>query len=104
VYVASAATASLEATLWHANGLPTSGPGAILTGTINVWGDPAFLDPGVGNYHIAPNSAATDTGIYAGVTTDMDGEIRPMKQGYDIGADEFFFIFYVYLPVTIREP
>jgi hypothetical protein len=62
--------------------------GTILTGTVNVWGDPAFLDPDGGDYHIGLGSAAVDAGIDAGVTVDIDGEPRPMGGGYDIGADE----------------
>jgi parallel beta-helix repeat protein len=85
-------TVALEATLWGtdtwANGTDWDGAGTILTGTVNVWGDPAFVDPDSGDYHIAPGSAAIDAGVDAGVSVDMDGEPRPAGGGFDIGADE----------------
>ncbi len=94
IYVEGGDTATLEATLWGsgewANNTDWAGPGTILTGTVNLWGDPAFVDPDAGDYHIGPGSAAIDSGIDAGVTTDIDGEPRPMGAGYDIGADEMF--------------
>jgi uncharacterized repeat protein (TIGR01451 family) len=93
IYVDPGNTASLEATLWGtgawANGTDWAGDGTIFTGTVNVWGDPAFVDPDAGDYHIAPGSAAIDAGVDAGVTTDIDGEPRPMGTGFDIGADEY---------------
>jgi PKD repeat protein len=87
VAVAAGNTASLEATLWG-NDTDWAGDGTILTGTVNVWGDPAFAAPGAGDYHVSPASAAVDTGVTAGVATDLDGQPRPMGLGYDIGADE----------------
>lgn len=93
VAVVAGNTASLEATLWGsgpwANGTDWAGAGTILTGTVNLWGDPVFIDPDSGDYHIGPGSAAIDSGINAGVITDIDGEPRPMGAGYDIGADEW---------------
>jgi uncharacterized repeat protein (TIGR01451 family) len=84
----------MEGTLWGsgigANNLDWGGEGTILTGTVNIWGDPAFVDPDAGDYHIGPGSAAIDTGVDAGVTVDIDGESRPVGEGYDIGADERF--------------
>jgi len=87
-------TATLEATLWGngtwANTADWGGNGVILTGTINLWGDPAFVDPDHGDYHLGPGSAALDAGVDAGVNDDIDGEPRPVAAGYDIGADEIF--------------
>jgi PKD repeat protein len=51
-------------------------------------GDPVFVSPALHDYHIGPGSAAIDQGLDSGVTTDMDGEPRPMQSGDDIGADE----------------
>jgi len=48
-------------------------------------GDPT-LDA---TYHLQGGSAAIDAGVDAGVTTDIDGEVRPWGAGYDIGADEY---------------
>jgi len=90
VTVTAGSTATLEATLWYSNGTHTGGAGTILTGTINVYGDPAFVNPAAWDYHLGPGSAAIDAGVDAGVTTDIDGEPRPQGLGYDIGADELF--------------
>jgi fibronectin-binding autotransporter adhesin len=84
-------TATLESTLWGsgawANGVNTSGAGTI-NATNNYVGAPAFVDPNSGNYHIGPTSTAIDKGINAGVTSDIDGEIRPQGSAPDLGADE----------------
>ncbi len=92
ITVESGSTAKLEATLWGggewANGIDWGGSGNITTGTINIWGDPAFAAPESGNYHLRFDSAALDQGVDAGVTTDIDGESRPYGAGYDLGADE----------------
>jgi parallel beta-helix repeat protein len=93
IYVEAGSTASLEATLWGAgawaNDTDTNGGGAISTGTVNVWADPTFVDPGIGDYHIDQGSGAIDAGLDAGVTVDIDGDARPYGAGYDIGADEW---------------
>lgn len=83
----------LEATLWGAgvwaNGTDWGGEGTVITGTTNLWGDPAFVAPNAGDYHIRPESAALDAGIDAGVLYDIDGDARPFGDGYDVGADEW---------------
>ncbi len=40
-------------------------------------------------YHLQASSAAIDAGVDAGVTLDIDGQVRPWGAGYDIGADEY---------------
>jgi hypothetical protein len=50
-----------------------------------ITGDPAFTSDG---YHITAASAAMDAGIDIGVTTDLDGHLRPYNTIPDIGADE----------------
>lgn len=90
------AAVTLERTLWGegawANGTDWAGPGTIITGTPenNVWGDPAFVAPQMGDYHIGVDSAAVDRGVSAGVTSDIDGHPRPIPAGgrVDLGADE----------------
>jgi hypothetical protein len=79
--------AVLEATLWG-NDTDWTGPGTIIIGGVNVWGDHDFVDPENGDYHVGPQSAALDAGIDSYVTTDIDGEARPQGFTFDIGADE----------------
>jgi hypothetical protein len=57
-------------------------------------------------YHLQPGSAAIDTGVDAGVTTDIDGDARPDGCSFDIGADEFptdAECKRIYLPVALRK-
>ena len=61
----------------------------ILTGTVNLWGSPAFQAPGEGDYHIGRTSAAIDHGLDTGILEDLDGDPRPTGHAVDIGADEF---------------
>ena len=93
IFVDSGCTATMDATLWGAgawaNGTDWDGTGTINTGTINIWDDPDFVDPDNSDYHISRESAAIDTGVDIGVTTDIDNDIRPLIDGYDIGADEY---------------
>lgn len=106
ISVTAGSTATLDATLWGsgawANGTDWGGDGTIATGTVNLWGDPAFVDPDGGDYHIGPASAAIDAGVNAGVTDDIDGDARPQEGGYDIGADEYF-VRIVHLPWVIKN-
>lgn len=95
ISVTEGSTVTLEATLWGgagwANDADWGGTGVVVTGTpaYNYWGDPAFLDPAEGDYHIGFDSAAVDRGVNAGIPSDIDGELRPLGEGYDLGADEF---------------
>jgi hypothetical protein len=108
ITVSAGNTATLEATLWGsgawANGEDEGGAGVILTGTRNYWGDPRFVDPAAGDYHIGPGSAAIDRGIAAGVTVDIDGDYRPVGSGYDLGADEWdVWPYSYYFPIILRR-
>ena len=89
ITVTTGSTATLEATLWYDNGSDAGGEGNISTGTVNVYGDPAFINPAGGDYHIGVTSAAIDAGVDAGVMLDIDGQVRPWANGFDIGADEY---------------
>jgi uncharacterized repeat protein (TIGR01451 family) len=94
ITVAAGNMATLTATLWGtgtwANLADWGGAGTVVTGTINLWDDPDFVDPDRGDYHIGPNSAAIDAGEPAGVTVDVDGEPRFAGTAPDIGADEYY--------------
>ncbi|MBN1812195.1 MAG: hypothetical protein JXA14_10200 [Anaerolineae bacterium] len=109
IRVAASGMATLEATAWGtgawANDADWGGDGTIVTGTINVWGDPAFVDPAAGDYHISRASIARDGGIPARILDDIDGEPRPDGCFYDIGADEVLTgtpCWRLYLPLVVR--
>jgi hypothetical protein len=78
-------SAVLTDTLWYSNALDYSGS---VIHALDRSGDPGFVDPDSGNYHIGPNSAGMDQGVDAGVTWDIDGDSRPMGSAPDLGADE----------------
>jgi hypothetical protein len=107
ITVAAGSTAGLEGTLWGsgawANDVDWDGDGEISTGTVNVWGNPIFVNPEGGDYHIGPGSAARDAGVNAGATEDIDGDARPEGAGYDIGADEYTPKWDVFLPLVVRD-
>jgi hypothetical protein len=85
VIAVTTSTVQLRRTLFYANGSDTSGPGTIS----NV--DPVTgLDPYLNlHFHLSAGSPAIDKGVDAGVSTDFDGHPRPLRSGYDIGADEY---------------
>lgn len=89
VYVGANSTVTLEATLWYSNGAHTAGSGTLVTGTVEVYDDPLFVDPAAGDYHLSAGSAAWDAGIDAGVVDDINRDPRPIDAGFDIGADEY---------------
>jgi parallel beta-helix repeat protein len=99
---ATSSAATLTATLWGtgtwANETDWIVGGTLVTGTTNIWDDPAFLGPDVGDYHIGPGSAAINQGVDAGVATDIDGD--PRLGTPDIGADEY--VRRVFLPLVLR--
>ncbi len=56
-----------------------------------VTGEPLFINPAAGDFHIQQGSAAIDTGLtLTEVPTDRVGVSRPQGPAYDIGAYEFF--------------
>jgi uncharacterized repeat protein (TIGR01451 family) len=76
---------SADHSLFFDTGTPCGGGGSC---TNNLSGDPKFQNPAGGDHHIKPGSAAIDSGIDAGVSSDIDGDPRPLGAGFDIGADE----------------
>lgn len=89
-----------ETTLFYGNGTDCGGEAVC---TNNLTGDPDFIAPESGNYHIGPSSAARDAGISTEVVKDVDGQIRPTVDGCDVGADEYTGTFQVFFPFVIRE-
>lgn len=92
ISVGVGSTATLNGTLWGAgtwtNQSDATGEGTVLTGTVNIYGHPDFVNPAGGDYHIGPASAAIDRGVASGLGYDFDGDPRPRGADYDIGADE----------------
>ena len=53
-------------------------------------GDPKFVNPAGGDFHVQAGSPAIDTGSSLNVpSSDFDGNARPRGAGYDIGAYEY---------------
>jgi hypothetical protein len=107
ITVSAGCRVTLEATLWGdgvwTNDTDWGGAGTIITSTVNVWGDPAFVDSDTGDFHIRVGSAAFDAGVNAGVSTDIDGQVRPLGAACDIGADEWWGASTIYLPLVLRR-
>ncbi len=89
VYRQSAGTLAADYNaLWN-NSAGTSPDGTISFGTHLFNFDPQFIAPESGNLHLDFDSPLVDVGDSAGkLKSDIDGDIRPVNQGYDIGADE----------------
>jgi fibronectin-binding autotransporter adhesin len=77
----------------------TNTVGVITDGGHSLIGDPKFVDPFHGDYHLQFGSAAIDRGVDAGIYTDLDGNLRPVGLGFDIGAYEYQGGHYLWLPL-----
>jgi hypothetical protein len=73
--------------LFHGNASDTNGA---VTNHHPVYGDPRFVNQSADNDRLGGGSAAIDAGAapQPDVTTDIDGDVRPLLGGYDIGYDE----------------
>jgi hypothetical protein len=84
-------TVTINGILWHNTPITISrSTTASVTIQNQYRGNPTFVDPDIGDYHINATSAALDTGVDAGVTDDVDGDVRlahPLNLP-DLGADE----------------
>jgi len=95
ITVTVGSTVTLEATLWHSNGLDVGG---VVSNTGNLYGDPLFWNPTLWDYHLGGGSAAINAGVVSPILVDIDGEERTGAP--DLGADEFYNR--IYLPLVIR--
>jgi hypothetical protein len=99
--VVADSTAQLYNTLFYANDTDTSGAGSIVN-TDPITGQDPLLDA---DYHLLADSPAIDAGVDAGVTTDIDGELRDSSP--DLGADEFALPpepgCNIYLPLILKN-
>ncbi len=97
ITVAKGCTATLNGTLWRGNIANWGGAGTFAHSG-DATGNPAFVDPGGGDYHIGPGSAAINQGTSVGVAVDKDGQPRDARP--DLGAYEFQgLVIETYLPV-----
>jgi predicted outer membrane repeat protein len=82
----SGGTVTQDYNLFFGNTTNTSG--TIGGGANSLVGDPAFVDPAVGDYRLTHLSAALNRGTDVGITTDFEGDARPAGGGFDLGFDE----------------
>jgi hypothetical protein len=61
----------------------------LAAGTANTAEAPSFVNRAARNYRLRPGSVGVDAGVVlAAVTNDLDGIVRPLGAGYDMGAYE----------------
>jgi hypothetical protein len=102
VYAEAGTSIWLDGVLWYENTIAnTTGDGTI-TVTHAITGTPAFAADAARPYHLAPGSVAIDKGVSTGVTSDIDGDPRPIHLLPDLGADEAT-LFWFYVPLVVRE-
>ena len=103
ISVTAGNTVTVDAVLWYDTPITVSAAlGSSATVNNEFTGDPIFATDG---YHLTAGSAAIDNGVDAGVTVDIDGELRPASAGFDLGADEYWppdVRKYIYLPLVFR--
>jgi uncharacterized repeat protein (TIGR01451 family) len=92
---ASADVPALDYNLYYGND-PNDVQGATITGTHNVLGGPAFMDPGLGSpdLHLRSDSPARDAGdpdtdTVSAIPLDYDNNWRRLGPRVDIGAYEY---------------
>jgi hypothetical protein len=97
IAVTVGSTVTVNGVLWYDNVTNTVAASATIQVSGAFTGAPAFDADG---YHLTDSSAAIDRGVSAGVTEDIDGDVR--GEIPDLGADELGKQ-YIYLPLVIRN-
>ncbi|HLF25895.1 MAG TPA: choice-of-anchor Q domain-containing protein [Anaerolineae bacterium] len=80
--------------------IPTLLIGPFNSGGQSFTADPRFANLAADDYHLADGSPAIDATISFGVSTDFEGQPRPMGGDSDIGFDEA--LLRVFLPLILR--
>jgi hypothetical protein len=105
ISITGGSTVTVNSILWYSTSTTISqAPTATVAIQNAQWGDPAFVNPDGGDYHISPGSAAIDKGTVTSVSTDIDNE--PRFGIPDLGADEYWApgaLKRVYLPLVMRQ-
>jgi hypothetical protein len=98
-------TVTVNSILWYSTSTTISqAPTATVSIQNAQWGDPAFVNPDGGDYHIGSGSAAINKGTAASISIDVDNE--PRLGIPDLGADEYWApgtLKRVYLPLTMKN-
>jgi hypothetical protein len=75
------------------------------SGVVNnspLTGNPNFLNPLIGDYHLGVNSAAIDQASGNWVSDDIDRQARPIGLAHDVGADETRQ-YQLFLPLALKN-
>lgn len=67
-----------------------AGPGTITCNAGTIFAEnPLFVNPGANDFHLVAGSPAIDAGLAILVTEDLDGNVRPQGNAFDMGAYEY---------------
>jgi hypothetical protein len=104
VIVDDGCTLSIDGVLWYNTSTAIAHSAAATVDVRNQYaGDPAFVDPANGDYHLAQGSAAIGKALPTNVSEDIDGDDRPFQSTPDLGADEWSALWLIYLPLVQRN-